>query len=198
MSGRASVNPGASPTRVRIRAALTYAGAAALAIGPFLIWLRPPLFSAFQLSWRIFYRFYFTARQHIGRHQRGARPLTSAGFVFLVLAAIVLGGLLVRRGWLTSTAGALAVVAAVGYLLTINSNHLQLHYSLVQLVGPGPTVVIIGGLLAFAAGWFGPLPPRRRSVLARRAVPTEPPPRPDARSTTADDWWERTRGRREA
>ncbi len=182
---------------MRVRATLTYVGAAGLAIGPFLVWLRPLHFSGFQLNAQIFYRFYLATRTHVARHERGSRPLASAGLVFLILGALAFGGLAVRRGWLTSVAGALGVLGIGGYLITVSGANVRHPIGLGQAMGPGVVVAMIGGILAVAAGSFGPLPPKRgtRTPHATRAGPEEPP-RPD-RQPAANDWWERTR-RREA
>lgn len=183
-----------SPGLVRVRAALTYAGATGLAIGPFLVWLRPPHFSGFQLNAQIFYRFYLATRGHVAGHQRGSRPLASAGLVFLILAALGFGGLWVRRGWLTSVAGALGVVAIGGYLVTVTGASVRHPIGLVQAMGPGVVIALIGAVLAVAAGSFGPLPAKARRPVHRPShAANEPPTRPDTRTATQDDWWERTR-----
>jgi hypothetical protein len=180
--------------QVRLREGLTYAGAGALAIGPFLVWLRPLHFSGFQLNAQIFYRFYLATRTHVAGHQRGSRPLASAGLIFLILAALAFGGLAVRRGWLTSLAGALGVVAIGGYLITVAGASVQHSIGVAQAMGPGVVVALIGASLAVAAGLFGSLPTRRSQ--AHHVIPARPadPPPPD-RQAAADDWWERTRRR---
>jgi hypothetical protein len=178
-----------------VRASLTYAGAAGLAIGPFLVWLRPVHFSGFQLNAQIFYRFYLATRTHVAGHQRGSRPLVSAGLVFLILAALAFGGLAVRRGWLTSLAGALGVVAVGGYLITVAGANVRHPIGVGEAMGPGVVVALIGAILAVAAGSFGPLPPKRSTQAhhVTHAAPEEPA-RPE-RQAAADDWWERTRKR---
>jgi hypothetical protein len=181
-------------SNVRVRAALTYSGAAGLAIGPFLVWLRPLHFSGFQLNARIFYRFYLATRTHVPGHERGSRPLASAGLVFLILAGLAFGGLAVRRGWLTSLAGALGVVAIGGYLVTVSGANVRHTIGIGQAMGPGVVVALVGAILAVAAGSFGALPPKRSPAHHVAHPRPQEPPRPD-RQAAADDWWERTRRR---
>ena len=193
---------------LRLRVALAVAGAAAMTLGSFLVWLRPLHFNGFQLSHRIFYRFYFTAHAHVPKLERSSRFLSSTGFVMLLLSVLTFLGLALRRGWLTSLAGALALISVAGYLLTVTGARVQRPLGLGSALGPGAVVVLIGGALALLGGFFGTLPPR---VPARAIAPVEragAPPADASRESSAlgaesktpeaDEWWNRTRRPRES
>jgi hypothetical protein len=193
---------------LRLRVALTLAGAAAITLGSFLVWLRPLHFNGFQLSHRIFYRFYFTGHAHVPKLERSSRFLSSTGFVMLLLSVLTFLGLALRRGWLTSLAGALALISVAAYLLTVTGARIQRPLGLGSALGPGAVVVLVGGTLAFVGGFFGTLPPKIRTrtipPVERAGAPRAEAsreasaPGPESKTPQADEWWSRTRRPRES
>jgi hypothetical protein len=94
-----------------LRVALTVIGAAALIGGAFLNWLPgTSKFIGIHISGKVFFQAAFSHHPVFWK---------SAGFAMIVLGVIVLVGLIPRSGWLTSLAGAVAVVGFVLFLVEV-------------------------------------------------------------------------------
>jgi hypothetical protein len=89
--------------------------------------------------------------------------VTSMGFVVIVLGLLTFAGLVPRTGWLTSPAGALAVVAFVLCVITVYRVE-PFHVGIGEL-DIGAWMVLGGAVIAFVGGLAGP---RRVAVLPRR------------------------------
>jgi hypothetical protein len=85
--------------------------------------------------------------------------VTSMGFVVIVLGLLTFAGLVPRTGWLTSLAGALAVVAFVLCVITLYRVE-PFHVGIGEL-DIGAWMVLGGGVIAFVGGLAG-----RRRVAA--------------------------------
>ncbi len=116
------------------RVLLTLIGAAGLIVGAYMDWLRGV--PATRLSLHVLYRHPFDQELHF--------PLT-VGFVVLALAVLSIVGL-ATTGWLTRLAGALAIVVFILLLI-------QLYIpKAMSLPGPGPWLVLAGGIVAAVGG----------------------------------------------
>ena len=98
--------------------------------------------------------------------------ISSVGFVFLVLAAVAVIGLIPRSGWLTVLAGLAGVAAFVLFVVTLYRANGR-----VNDLGVGAWAALAGGLLALVGGLMGR---RRRQEVVRTAGPPVAPPPPAA------------------
>jgi hypothetical protein len=147
--------PGAAlGTGMVVRALLTVLGAAGIIVGTLLDWLTIAGQSGGQgidAPVRVFYT-ELTGVEPVGF-------LTSAGFVLIIIGALALVGLALPTGWLTRLMGALAIIAFVLFVISIYRVSVEDTGGLVDLglgnVGIGMWLVLVGGVLAVAGGFFG-------------------------------------------
>lgn len=134
---------GPAPAGLAIRLGLSLSGAAAMAMGAFLEWVRPGSVVGVDLEFAAFYRTGLSS---------GVALLESAGLVALVLAGLTVLGFVDRWGWLQRLAGALALIAFGLFALTV---YRTAGVSLPADVGIGAWLLPVGGLLVVTGGFFG-------------------------------------------
>jgi hypothetical protein len=130
------------------RILLTLAGAATMIISTFLTWFDGARrFTGNQLSARAF--------SPVGKiDDVVAQFSVSAGVVVMVLAALALIGLALSRGWLTRLAGALAIVAAAGFVIRLAQQGHE-GRGLLNVIGPGAWLLAAAGLATLIGGFMG-------------------------------------------
>lgn len=80
--------------------------------------------------------------------------VTSPGAVMLVLAAVTVLGLLIRRGWLTSVAGALGLITAVLVTVQIQRANAGWFPAIPEKIGVGLWVSAAGSVATLVAGFL--------------------------------------------
>ena len=116
------------------RVLLTLIGAAGLLVGAFMEWIKG--MTGTRLSLQALYTHPFRPETHL--------PST-VGFAVIVLAFLALVGL-ATSGWLTRLAGALGIVVFILLVIQLYLPHSQF------LPGPGPWLVLAGGMVAAVGG----------------------------------------------
>ncbi|HEX8098581.1 MAG TPA: hypothetical protein VF660_00085 [Actinomycetota bacterium] len=116
------------------RVLLTLIGASGLVVGAFMDWVRGV--RGMNLSIQAL----FSTRVA----ERADLPAT-VGFVALVIGIVAIVGL-ATGGWLTRLAGAVAIVVFVLLIIQLYSGHAP------QLPGPGPWLMLTGGMVAAVGG----------------------------------------------
>ncbi len=143
------------------RAALSLIGAAAMIAGSFLVWLRSPSYTGVKLNHRIYYKFYLAHNNHVNPLSH-SKFVTSAGIVTIVLGVVAILGLFPSRGWLTSVAGILAIIAIVLFAVVVKGANVHPKLHIRKEIGVGAVVVLVGGVLALIGGFVGA---RRRAAV---------------------------------
>ena len=116
------------------RVLLTLIGATGLIVGAFMQWFKG--MSGTRLSLQALYTHPFHSESHM--------PAT-VGFAVLVLAFLALVGL-ATSGWLTRLAGSLGIAVFILMIIQLYLPHAQF------LPGPGPWLVLAGGMVAAVGG----------------------------------------------
>jgi hypothetical protein len=116
------------------RVLLTLIGAAGLLVGAFMQWFKG--MTGTHLSVKALYTHPFQSETHL--------PST-VGFAVIVLAFVALVGL-ATSGWLTRLAGALGIMVFILLIIQLYLPHSQF------LPGPGPWLVLAGGMVAAVGG----------------------------------------------
>jgi hypothetical protein len=116
------------------RVLLTLIGAAGLIVGAFMEWFHG--MAGTHLSLQALYTHPFRSETHL--------PAT-VGFAVIVLAFLALVGL-ATSGWLTRLAGALGIVVFILLIIQLYLPHSRF------LPGPGPWLVLAGGMVAAVGG----------------------------------------------
>ncbi len=116
------------------RVLLTLIGASGLVVGAFMEWVRGV--RGMNLSIEALYSAQLA--------QRADLPAT-VGFVALVIGIVAIVGL-ATGGWLTRLAGALGIVVFVLLIIQLYLGDTQL------LPGPGPWLILTGGMVAAVGG----------------------------------------------
>ena len=141
-----------------VRLLLTLLGVAGLTSGTVLVWLRPAHLTGLHLNYRAFYAVRYLKVASSGSP---GRLITSVGVVMIALAIVAAVGLVLRRGWLTSFAGLVAVVAFGLFYVTLH--RARLSGGAHSHVGIGAWVSLAGGVLALIGGFMGARPRKTRS-----------------------------------
>jgi hypothetical protein len=95
----------------------------------------------------------------------------------MVLAALALIGLALSRGWVTRLAGALAIVAAAGFVIRLAQQGHE-GQGLLNVIGTGVWLLAAAGLVTLIGGFMGTarsvvVPDERDVVTGHRTVVEE-------------------------
>lgn len=145
---------GPAPGSLAARIGLTLLGAAGLIVGPLLDWISGGPSKGTEVELKIFY-----STDVAGE----ADFITSAGFVVLIVGLVAILGLALPRGWLSSLAGALGIVAYALFVITLFRAEGGFGD-----IGIGMWLILAGGLMALSGGFFGS---RRVRVTTTAAPP---------------------------
>jgi hypothetical protein len=116
------------------RVLLTLVGTAGIIVGAFMDWYRG--LPGTRLNIHALYQHLFRGEPHFA---------VSVGFVVLLIGLVAVIGL-ATSGWLTRLAGALAIVVFILLMIQIYSPKGS------SLPGPGPWLVLAGGIVAAVGG----------------------------------------------
>lgn len=116
------------------RILFTLMGAAGLIVGAFMTWVRD--LDGVRLGVGALYRRPFEFEPDL---------VTSVGFVTIVLGLVAVAGL-ATSGWLTRLAGALGIIVFILLLIQLYGAGVGI------LPGPGPWLVLTGGVIAVVGG----------------------------------------------
>ena len=134
-----------------VRVILAMAGAAAMVAGSFLNW------STFSLGGGDGVQAIWLPGRSLYRHAivDSRNPwswLTSPGMVMLLLAAVTVLGLVIRRGWLTSLSGALGLTTTVLVAIQIQGANFGSLPGIPETIGVGLWVSAAGSVTTLIAG----------------------------------------------